>query len=73
MSRIAVGELNVDAALYALVKDEIAPDTGVDAEAFWRGLEEIVRDLGAKNRRLLEKARCLAGKDRCLAQGARIY
>ena len=35
---VAVGELNVDAELYALVKDEIAPDTGVDAEAFWEGI-----------------------------------
>ena len=62
MSRIAVGELNVDAALYALVKDEIAPDTGVDAEAFWRGLGEIVRDLGSGNRRLLEKRDVLQAK-----------
>ncbi len=62
MSRIAVGELNVDAALYALVKDEIAPDTGVDAEAFWQGLEEIVRDLGMENRRLLEKRDVLQAK-----------
>ncbi|MCE2433015.1 MAG: malate synthase G [Candidatus Latescibacteria bacterium] len=62
MSRIAVGELNVDAALYALVKDEIAPDTGVDAEAFWQGLEEIVRDLGKENRRLLEKRDVLQAK-----------
>ena len=62
MSMVAVGELNVDADLYALVKDEIAPDTGVDAEAFWQGLEEIVRDLGAKNRRLLEKRDVLQEK-----------
>ena len=62
MSRIAVGELNVDAALYALVKDEIVPDTGVDAEAFWRGLGEIVRDLGSGNRRLLEKRDVLQAK-----------
>ena len=62
MCRIAVGELNVDAALYALVKDEIAPDTGVDAEAFWQGLEEIVRDLGPENRRLLEKRDVLQAK-----------
>ncbi len=62
MSRIAVGELNVDAALYALVKDEIAPDTGVDAEAFWQGLEEIVRDLGPENRRLLEGRDVLQAK-----------
>ena len=62
MSKVAVGALNVDAALYALVKDEIAPDTGVDAEAFWHGLEGILRDLGAKNRRLLEKRDVLQAK-----------
>ncbi|MCY3871697.1 MAG: malate synthase G [Gemmatimonadetes bacterium] len=62
MSVVAVGKLNVDAELYALVKDEIAPDTGVDAEAFWQGLEGIVRDLGAKNRRLLEKRDVLQAK-----------
>lgn len=62
MSRIAVGGLNVDAELYALVKDEIAPDTGVDAEAFWHGLEGIVRDLGVKNRRLLEERDVLQAK-----------
>ena len=62
MSVVAIGELNVDAELYALVKDEIAPDTGVDAEAFWHGLEEIVRDLGKENRRLLEKRDVLQAK-----------
>ena len=62
MSMVAVGELNVDAELYALVKDEIAPDTGVDAEAFWHGLEGIVRDLGAKNQHLLEKRDVLQAK-----------
>ena len=62
MSVVAVGELNVDAELYALIKDEIAPDTGVDAEVFWHGLEGIVRDLGAKNRRLLEKRDVLQAK-----------
>lgn len=62
MSVVAIGELNVDAELYALVKDEIAPDTGVDAEAFWQGLEEIVRDLGKENRRLLEKRDVLQAK-----------
>ena len=62
MSRIAVGELNVDAELYALVKDEIAPDTGVDAEVFWQGLEGIVRYLGPENRRLLERRDVLQAK-----------
>ena len=62
MRVVAVGKLNVDAELYALVKDEIAPDTGVDAEAFWHGLEGIVRDLGPENRRLLEKRDVLQAK-----------
>ena len=38
MSRIAVEELNVDAELYALVKDEIAPDTGVECRGFLAGV-----------------------------------
>ncbi len=62
MSKVAVGELNVDAEFYALVKDEIAPDTGVDAEAFWRGLGEIIRDLGPENQRLLERRDVLQAK-----------
>ena len=62
MSVVAVGKLNVDAELYALIKDEIAPDTGVDAEVFWHGLEDIVRDLGAENRRLLERRDVLQAK-----------
>ncbi len=53
--RTDVGGLNVDVELYALIKDEIAPDTGVDADAFWRALGEIVRDLEPENWRLLEK------------------
>ena len=54
-NRIAVGNLNVDAELHALVKGEIAPGTGVDDEAVWRALGEIVGDLAPQNRRLLEK------------------
>ena len=47
--------LNIDEGLYQLVKDEIAPGTGVDPDAFWRGLGEIIRDLGPKNRALLDR------------------
>ncbi|MCZ6633879.1 MAG: malate synthase G [bacterium] len=50
-----IGGLNIDEELYALVKDEIAPGTGVDPDAFWSGLGEIVRDLGPKNRALLAR------------------
>ena len=52
---IEVGGLRVDQELYQLVKNEIAPNTGVAAEDFWSGLAEIVRDLGPRNRQLLDR------------------
>lgn len=53
--RVEAGGLKVDAELYALVKDEIAPGTGVDNDALWEGFGNIVSDLAPKNRALLEK------------------
>jgi malate synthase len=52
---VAIGGLRVNEELYALVRDEIAPGTGVNAARFWKSLGEIVRDLGPKNRALLDK------------------
>jgi malate synthase len=40
--------------LYDLVRDEIAPGTGIPPEAVWALLDAIVRDLGPRNRQLLE-------------------
>jgi malate synthase len=54
-SRVEVGNLNVDERLYRLVRDEIAPGTGVKSDRFWKCLGEIVKELGPKNRALLEK------------------
>ena len=48
-----IGALRIDAALYALVRDEIAPGTGVKADGFWKSLGQIVKDLGPTNRALL--------------------
>jgi len=56
---IFIGGLKVEESLYRLVRDEIAPGTGVDADGFWRSLGEIVRDLDPKNRALLEKRELL--------------
>ncbi len=53
--RIAVGNLKIDAELFNLVKDEIAPGTGVDVDALWNGFGKIVDDLAPKNRALLDK------------------
>src|SRR5262249_32191344 len=54
-NRVEVGSLNVDEGLYRLVRDEIAPGTGIKSDSFWKSLGAIVRDLGQKNRALLAK------------------
>jgi len=52
---VAIGGLRIDQELYALVRDEIAPGTGVKADSFWKSLDQIVQDLGPTNRALLAK------------------
>ncbi len=52
--RVAVGNLRIDPSLYQLVRDQIAPGTGQDADAVWASFDEIVADLAPKNRALLE-------------------
>jgi len=52
---VEAGNLRINKALFALVADEIAPGTGVDAGDFWSSLDGIVRDLGPENTALLEK------------------
>ena len=56
---VEIGGLMIDARLYSLVRDEIAPGTGVDTERFWQALGEMVRDLGPRNRKLLERRNAL--------------
>ena len=54
-NRVEVGGLKVDKGLYDLVKNEIAPGTGVDPDGFWASLGEIVNDLEPQNRALLHR------------------
>ncbi len=61
-NRVEIGGLKIDERLYRLVRDEIAPGTGVKADGFWKSLGAIVNDLGPKNRALLAK------RDRLQAQ-----
>jgi len=56
---VEIGGLRIDEGLYALVRDEITPGTGVEADAFWASLGRIVDDLGPKNRALLGKRNAL--------------
>ena len=53
--RIEVGGLSIAAELYQLVRDEIAPGTGIDPDGFWRSFEALISDLGAENQALLAK------------------
>ncbi|MFT5390224.1 MAG: malate synthase, partial [Gammaproteobacteria bacterium] len=58
---IAVAGVNVAQPLYELVANEIVPGTGIDADAFWSSLGEIVRELGPTNRALLDKRNDIQG------------
>ncbi|MDE2889414.1 MAG: malate synthase G [Gemmatimonadota bacterium] len=51
---VEIGGLRINEVLYSLVRDEIAPGTDVEPEAFWSALGEIVQDLGPGNRELLD-------------------
>ena len=54
-NRITIGNLRIDEDLYALVRDEIAPGTGIEADAFWKAFDDIVAAFAPENRSLLEK------------------
>ncbi|WP_029032590.1 malate synthase G [Salinarimonas rosea] len=53
--RIDAHGLKVAAELHAFVEEEALPGTGVSADAFWRGLSDLVHDLAPKNRALLAR------------------
>ena len=51
--RVTLHGLQVAAPLKRFVDEEVLPGTGVDAAAFWKGLDALVHDLAPKNRALL--------------------
>ncbi len=53
--RIETNGLKVARELYDFVNDEALPGTGVETDAFWSGLAQIVHDLAPKNRALLAR------------------
>lgn len=53
--RIEVGELSIAGKLHDFVGDQLLPGLGVSPDDFWRGLTEMVRTLGPRNRELLEE------------------
>ena len=51
--RIKVGGLQVDRDLYDFINNEALPGTGVAAESFWSGFDNVIHDLSPWNRKLL--------------------
>ena len=54
-ARIEKFGLQVDRRLHDMIEKEALPGTGVASDAFWKGLSELVHDLGPKNRALLAR------------------
>ncbi|MEJ2384351.1 MAG: malate synthase G, partial [Xanthomonadales bacterium] len=54
-ARIECSGLSVARELYELIRDDIAPGTGVDPDRFWSEYAKILEDLMPANRLLLEK------------------
>ncbi|WP_227370510.1 malate synthase G [Halomonas sp. M20] len=53
--RISRHRLQVATELDRFISDEALPGTGVDADAFWTGIDALVHDLAPRNRELLEE------------------
>jgi malate synthase len=53
--RVPAGGLQVARPLYDLIRDEMAPGTGIDPDAFWCALADILHDLAPRNRALLQR------------------
>ena len=52
---VRIAGLQVARSLYDLVKDEVAPGTGIPPDQAWAGFAEIVREFGPRNRALLAR------------------
>ncbi len=50
---IEIGDLKVAPSLYAFVNEEALPGTGIDAEQFWRGMQELLAVMTPRRDHLL--------------------
>jgi malate synthase len=61
-ARATLAGLSIAQPLFELVRDEIAPGTGITAERAWQGFAALVRDLTPLNRALLAKRDALQAR-----------
>ncbi|HET8697183.1 MAG TPA: malate synthase G [Gammaproteobacteria bacterium] len=59
---ISHGGIRIAKPLHDLVRDEIAPGTGIPPDVVWSLLDNVVQTLGPRNRALLEKRDALQAK-----------
>ncbi len=52
---VEIGGIKIDKELFALVSNEIAPGTGINAIQFWNSFDDIVHEFADENRTLLNK------------------
>ena len=71
LDRVSVGNLKVAEVLHDFIVDEVLPGTGIDAAAFWQGLDRIVQRLRAAQPRTAPAARRIAGEDRRVVRSRR--
>jgi malate synthase len=54
-ARTTCNSLQVATPLYRFIEDKVLPGTGIKSTDFWKGFDEIVKDLSPKNEALLAK------------------
>ena len=54
-ARTEVAGLQVATVLHDFLADDVLPTVGVDADEFWNGFAEIVRDFTPRNKELLAR------------------
>src|SRR3546814_522400 len=55
MTHVRSGEIAVAEPLYQFVNDQVLPGTGVEADAFWKGLSDYLTAFAPRNSALLDK------------------
>ena len=61
-ARTTCNSLQVATPLYRFIEDKVLPGTGIKSADFWKGFDEIVKDLTPKNEALLAKRDLLQEK-----------
>ena len=54
--------LKIDEVLLNFIEKEALPGTGIDSHKFWKGFSELIKNLGPKNKELLNKRETLQNK-----------